>query len=62
MLCTISTRLQVGMYASSLNFYRLKEIKFEENLKWHNEVRQKVQMELQSKWNSCVECKQEKES
>ncbi len=58
------TKLQVGMstHSSSLNFYRSKEKKHQQNLKCRNRVGMRVQMELESKWNSCVKCKHERES
>ncbi len=59
MLCIVSTKLQVGMFthSSSLNFYRSKEMKRQQNLKCQNRVGMRVQMELESKWNYYVKCK-----
>jgi len=48
MLCIVSAKLQLGMsaHSSSLNFYRSKEIKHQQNLKCHNGVGMKMQMEF----------------
>jgi hypothetical protein len=64
MLCIVFARLQMGMYAhsSSFNFYKSKEKNRQFFLKCHNKVGVKVQMELESKWNSYFKCKQERES
>jgi hypothetical protein len=64
MLCTVYAKLWVGMFAhsSSLNICRSKEKKHRQNLKWHTIVGARMQMELESKWNSYVKCKQEKDS
>ncbi len=54
----------MGMYAHSpsLKFCRSKERKHQKNLKCHNKVGMRVQIELESKWKSCFECKQEKKN
>ncbi len=46
----------------SLNFCRSREKKPQENLKCHNKVGARVQMELESKWNSYFECKQKRKN
>ncbi len=54
----------MGMYAhsSSLNFCRSREKKHQIFFKCHNKVGVKVQIELESKWKSYFECKQEKKN
>jgi len=62
MLCTIYVRLQVGMstHSSSLNFCRSKETKIQQNLKCHNVNGGRMQMEFKCKWNSSLECMEER--
>jgi len=52
MLWIVSAKLEMGMVAhsSSLNFYRRKEKKYQQNLKCHKQM--EAYMEMECKWNS----------